>query len=219
VIIHAAQAMGRERVALTLVDDAHPAPEQLIAAARDRSFRCDGADFYPGARIDAPADYAAWLETVLAAVLGGGARVRRCTFAIATTPPADLVPLQRIPHFDDPDPAMIAIVHYLCDAPHRGTQFYRHRATGYETIDAARKPAWRQALVQDRLRHGLPDAGYAAGDTATFTRIGAAELRFNRLEIYPANSLHAGDIGESWSNHDPGEARLTVTSLAGVGPC
>jgi hypothetical protein len=42
-------------------------------------------------------------------------------------------------------------------------------------------------------------ARYHAASTASFEQIGVADLRYNRLVLYPANCLHCGDIGESWS--------------------
>lgn len=207
---HPVSHLGREGVPLWIADEAHPVPEVLLAAARAAQLvPCEG-DLYPGVRASAPPDWGEWLAGALRGWPEFAAiEVLRADFAIACHDPARLTPVQRIPHFDTTDPAVYAVLNYLCDAPHQGTSFHRHRATGFERITPARAPLWRQALVADSKRHGLPDARYHDTDTATFERIGTAQLRFNRLVVYPANSLHCGDIASSWGSGD----RLTITAL------
>jgi hypothetical protein len=221
-IAHPVMALGREGVPLRVIDEAHPAPDTLRAAATLQAFARSAGDVYPGLRAEAPPGYAEWLETALRALdrpndwpndWPGPCRPLRTSFAVACDDPAALAPIQRIPHFDTPDAFIVAAVHYLCDPPHGGTSFYRHRRTGYERIDATRQPAWRHALVQDRAAHGLPAPVYMDGDTLGFERIGQAALRFNRLILYPANCLHSGDLGQARLASDPAKGRLTLTSL------
>lgn len=207
---HPVTHLGREAVPLWIADEAHPGPETLLAAAQSAQFVPVEGDLYPGVRAPAPEAWANWLTTALGVWPAfADITVLRADFAIASRDPAQLTPVQRIPHFDTTDPAVHAVLHYLCDAPHGGTSFHRHRATGFERISPARAPLWRQALVADGQRHGLPPARYHAADTPTFERIGSAGLRFNRLVVYPANCLHCGDITGSWSRGD----RLTITAL------
>lgn len=204
--------MGAEQVPLWQVEDAHPAPDALVAAAPRAAFQREAGDLYPGLRAPVPEGYAAWLAKTAANLLDADPVVLRTSFAVAEDDPARLAPIQRIPHFDDSTDGILAAVHYLCAAPHGGTSFYRHRATGFERITAARVPLWRQALARDGQVHGLPPKAYHDGDSPAFVRIGQAPLAFNRLIFYPANCLHAGDITASWqrSATDP---RLTITSL------
>lgn len=209
--------MGTEQVPLWQVEHAHPAPDALVAAAQAEAFGREAGDLYPGLRAPVPDGYAAWLAQVAGASLGppaggGNPTVLRTSFAIAGDDPAQLAPIQRIPHFDDSADAILAAVHYLCAAPHGGTSFYRHRATGFERITAARVPLWRQALARDGQTHGLPPRRYHDGDSPAFVRIGQAPLAFNRLIFYPANCLHAGDVTASWQR-SAADPRLTITSL------
>ncbi|MBB3357445.1 DUF6445 family protein [Novosphingobium sp. BK486] len=207
--------MGREAVPLWIIDDAHPAPQALHAAAAAASLAATTDDLYPGVRAPAPAAWTDWLNRAVQAWPGlEQARALRADFAIATRDPAALAPVQRIPHFDDADETIMAVVHYLCHPPHGGTSFHRHRATGFERVTKARAPAWRQALAADAARHGLPPAAYHTNDTAMFERIGAAALRHNRLIVYPANCLHCGDVAGSWAGGD----RLTITALLRIDP-
>lgn len=206
--------IGCELIPLTIIDDAYPAPDDLQEEAQRAEFGCEKGDYYPGLRASAPDAYPSWLGGLLAGLDGfAGARVIRSSFAIAADDPVRLAPIQRIPHFDDTDPAICAVVHYLCEPPHCGTSFYRHLRTGYERIDASRAPAWRQGLTEDAKEYGMPPAAYYSSNEAQFERIGQAELRYNRLIVYPANCLHAGDVGMSWQMGNAVTGRLTLTSL------
>jgi len=217
VIVHPPLAMGREAVPLSVIDAAHPAPETLQAAVAPNAFRREPGDYYPGIRAAAPPNYTAWLAQVAGACFTHRTlTVLQSSFAIAIDEPAMLAPIQRIPHFDTTDPTTFAAVHYLCAPPHRGTRFYRHCRTGYERIDASRAAAWRQALTRDRMQFGMPGPHYPDDRTLGFDCIGEADLRFNRLILYPANCLHAGDLS---AGHSPqvGQGRLTITSLLQMG--
>lgn len=211
--------MGRERVPLRIVDDAHPAAEDLHDAARAATFGRSAGDHYPGIRAAVPPEYAQWLET-LAAQAGLGARpsVLRTSFAIATDGPAELAPIQRIPHFDTVDPAVTAAVHYLCKPPHGGTGFYRHKRTGFERVDASRQPTWRQGLACDAREAGLPNVACGRESSTLFDLIGLADLQFNRVIFYPANCLHSGIVGTEGLSASPMLGRLTITSLLGAEP-
>lgn len=206
--------MGNEQVPLHVIDDAHPRPDILRRLADDSVFRRLPGDFYPGLRADAPADYGAWLTHCLRA-LGPftNATMMHATYAVVTDDAAALAPIQRIPHFDTPDPSVFALVHYLCDPPHGGTGFYRHRRTGYERILPNRQPAWRQALVQDGRQYGMPQQRYMFDGDERFDRIGVADLQFNRLILYPANCLHAGLVGQPAATARATDGRLTITAL------
>ena len=208
--IHPVTTMGTEGVPLWTIDAAHPAPDLLLDAASRASFAAASGDLYPGRRAPAPPEWAEWLQTALPHWPGlSGASLLRADFAIADRDPASLAPVQRIPHFDDSDGSIVALVHYLCDAPHGGTTFHRHRATGFERVTAERAPMWRQALASDAARHGMPGPRYHAGNTDAFVQIGGAALRFNRAIAYPANCLHCGDVAQGWASAD----RLTITAL------
>lgn len=204
--------LGREGALLLTIDEAHPDPDALCAAARTAQFSASEGDLYPGVRADAPAGYAAWLQALLAE--HAGATLISTGFAVAVADPARLAPVQRIAHFDTPDPQVLALVHYLARGDHGGTRFYRHRASGFERITADRAPAWRGLLREDAARRGMPPPSYIAGSTPAFDWIDEAPFAFNRVVLYPANMLHAGHIGDSWRAASPAEGRLTITALA-----
>lgn len=204
-------ALGREGVPLVIVDDAHPAPDALVATARAQRFARTSEDVYPGVRSVAPDAYATWLVAFVAAAWPrDGLALLRTSFAIASDGEAGLAPIQRLPHVDTEDDRIVAAVHYLCGPAYGGTGFYRHRRTGYERIDRSRRASWRQALARDLALSAMD--GRPAGGSG-FERIGGVAVRFNRLILYPANCLHSGELGDTGPQPSADIGRLTVTSL------
>jgi len=174
---------------------------------------------YPGIRATvAPAllrDLLVRLEPLAREAFGvGGLAIADAFYSIVTTPPAALTPIQRLPHFDEVSPRRLALLHYLSPEARGGTAFYRHRSTGFESIDAARLAPYRAALDADLRRHGLPDAAYIAGDTPVFERLAVHAGRFNRAILYRSNKLHCADLPPDLSfDPDPVTGRLTVNTF------
>lgn len=210
--------IGTEQEPVLLIDDLLRHPQQLVDyAAHEVEFvpvwGPEGG--YPGIRAPAPLDY---VESVVRALsptieetfgLGDTTLARaECSFSLVTLPPDQLTPLQRIPHVDTDDPLQFAILHYLCDAGFGGTAFYRHRATGFETLDAERRP-----LYEEARRHELAETpqSYIGGDTRHYEQIAAVDAAFNRLVIYRSRLLHSGQIrSPSRLSTDPRAGRLTA---------
>lgn len=187
--------IGREQQPVVVIENFSPHPERLIAAAEGLQFRAMG-EYYPGVRAPVTPLYFEGLAEVIAPVMRDvfGARERvgftRALYSIATTPPAALGLAQRIPHIDGVEEGMIAILHYLSHAPFGGTAFYRHRSTGFETVDAARHRAWLDALRADFAAHGEPAPAYIDGDTPIFEQVARYDAVFNRALIYRSSLLH-----------------------------
>jgi hypothetical protein len=95
--------MGNEDVPLWLIDEAHPHPAQLVEHALIRI--CDGrGDLYPGIRAETPLAYRGWLHGLLTPILKAQTiQILRASFAVTTCDPANLLAIQRIPHFDTVD--------------------------------------------------------------------------------------------------------------------
>jgi hypothetical protein len=131
-----------------------------------------------------------------------------------TTRPADLTPIQRLPHFDGLEGERIALLHYLNGQDKGGTAFYRHRGTGFETITAERHAAYDAALHREVAQHGLPAPAYISGDTALYERIARFEARPNRALIYRGHLLHCAELPDDLDfTPDPRSARLTVNTF------
>lgn len=214
--------VGREGQSVLVMDDFVAEPASLVVYAESGDpFRASPHDYYPGVRKPAPPQYAAELcaryAQLLREVFAPGAaepQVLLSALSITTTRPDQLRPIQRVPHFDTSDPRQLAVVHYLCDARHGGTSFYRHRKTGYETIAGERLKAYAALLKQQVMTEYAPPPGYMEGDNPLFESIASFDARFNRALIYPSNLLHSGNILLPHSkDHRPRTARLTVNTF------
>jgi hypothetical protein len=176
--------------------------------------------YYPGLRAPVlPAAAAALRDELAEAIaetfgLDPVPPVLECYFSIVTTPPAGLAPIQRLPHFDGVEPERIAILVYLSAPRQGGTAFYRHRATGFETVDATRFPAFEAALKAGVAEHGLPPAAYIAGDTPLYEQIARYEARPNRALVYRGHTLHCAAIPpEADLPADPRRGRLSINAF------
>lgn len=216
------ESFGAEAQPLCILDDFAPDPEGLRAFAAAARFG-DARNHYPGVRAQLPGDY---LATQLPLIADAAARafgrsgtveVIDASFSIVCTPAEALTVPQRLPHVDAFTPDRIALVHYLADG-HDGTAFFRHRATGFETVSEERRELYFRQLDTELRYTGPPAPGYVAGDTPLFERIRVAEARFNRALLYRSRNLHSGAISPGASlPADPRTGRLTVTAFLSIG--
>jgi hypothetical protein len=210
--------LGAEREPVAVIENFAADPVALLAIAATSDFSAAG-NHYPGLRAALPpaylADQRGLLATVLHEVFGTGDRLRvlDAGFAIVTTPAAALSLVQRLPHVDALEPGRLALIHYLVPGGTTGTGFYRHRTTGFETVDAARAPPYFAALNADVRRHAPPPA-YLAGSTPLFEQTGSFDGVFNRALLYRGRMLHSGIIAPGGpGSADPANARLTITGF------
>lgn len=214
--------IGQELTPLLVIDNFVAQPELLMAHACHQQFVAN-SPYYPGVRASAPLQYQQLLlqslQPTLLEVFALPLRplsLSVCHFSIVTTPPTQLKLLQRIPHFDTVEPHALAAVHYLFQGDLGGTAFYRHRKTGFETIDHSRMQDYYRSLESENDGPNLPKAtaGYIQGDTPLFEQIANPAGLFNRLVIYPRNLLHSGHIpASSPLSADPRLGRLTISSF------
>ncbi|MCM8731006.1 DUF6445 family protein [Hephaestia sp. GCM10023244] len=213
------EAIGKEGQPIVIIDGFAPHPDRLVAASRTLDFAPYGT-FYPGVRAPVQQGYFEGLDIVLPPILrnvfGATEHVafRRALYSLVTTPPHALSLAQRIPHIDDVEEGMIAILHYLGHEDLGGTSFYRHRSTGFETINAMRHRRYLDALRDDFARLGEPAAAYIDGDTPIFERIATVRPRYNRAVIYRSSLLHCASLPNDVTlSADIDSGRLTVASF------
>lgn len=214
--------IGLEREPLVTIDGFAPDPDALRAAAAAAVFAAAG-QHYPGVRAPLPPDYLRdQLPLIAQAVTRAFGRCRRvhvvdASFSIVTRQPHALHVRQRLPHVDAYGRERLALVHYLSPSDRDGTAFYRHRSTGYETIDDARAPAYFARLNEELEAGAAPANGYIADDTALFERTALTPPRYNRALLYRSCMLHSGAISpDAPLSADPGQGRLTVTGFFAV---
>jgi Family of unknown function (DUF6445) len=213
---------GTEQQPVLVIDNFVADPEMMIEDAAMLAYQPMGPH-YPGLRANVPSalvnrfmqDISGMISEVFN--LAGQPDLIESLYSIVTKQPADLKPIQRLPHFDSVEPGRIAVLHYLARSEAGGTAFYRHRTTGFESVSADQLASYTAALENDVALHGVPPADYIAGDTPIFEQIAHYEARFNRAIIYRGNTLHCAHIPSGMAlPASPQTGRLTVnTFLAG----
>ena len=211
--------IGKEKQPILVLDDAFADPHALRASATNHSF---GAvrQFFPGVSAQTTADFDRALITELGPSLeelyGEDAHrlVGQSFFSLVCAPPEQLAPIQCLPHYDGVHHDQFAAIAYLFDTELGGTAFFRHCATGFETVTADRFEAYRDALQADVNAHGLPPKTYMTDGAPLFERIELVEARWNRLVAYRGVQLHSGLISDPGAlSADPSRGRLTLTSF------
>lgn len=209
-------ALGDEGNPLLVADGAVADPELVRTIAARHSYRPIGPH-YPGIRAPVSAAIAMPLVAPLADMLQRAFELDlppafgECFLSIVTTPPQDLAPIQRLPHFDGVERERLAVLLYLDPASDTGTAFYRQRSTGYESVSAERFASYEANLRADTARHGLPELEYIRADSPLFERIAQVEGCFNRMVVYRGNQLHCASLPPGFAPHaDPARGRLTL---------
>ena len=218
-------AIGAERAPLLVIDNFVANAEALVADACARPFTVRSR-YFPGIRAEAPPAYQQLLLTRLRSVLldclgmpDGALTLSMCHYSLITTPARELAPPQRIPHVDTFAQSGLATIHYLFKANLGGTAFYRHRRTGFESIDEARRAAYAQTLYEEHSGPAAPGPGYINGSTDLFEQIAKQDGVFNRMLVYRRNSLHSGCIEASFvPDPNPSTGRLSINSFIDWAP-
>jgi len=216
--------LGNEEQPVLVIDNALSHPEHMVEIARRVPFRSPARSMYPGLNAPLPPiyfrDLLAFVRPRLSAVFGIPPEMKLNAhgfFALATRSPEDLQAIQKIPHQDAADPMRLGMVHYFCRGRQGGTAFFRHTATGFEAIDAARREVFAPVALKEleEIKAGL--TRHVGRETPNYEMTGFAEAVFNRLIVYRANLLHSGLLEESSLSDDPETGRLTANSFVGEG--
>lgn len=214
-----ARRIGEEQQPIAIIDDFAPDPDALRAFACRAGFG-PAREHYPGIRAALPDLYLDDRQPLIATVLRGvfgcatSARMLDASFSIVTRAPEELTLEQRLPHIDAVETGRIAMVHYLSPDSVDGTAFFRHRATGFETIDIARAAIYYPHLDAELRNGAIPDPSYVADSTGLFERIHLVEARYNRAVLYRSAALHSGAIRDATVlSADPATGRLTITAF------
>ncbi len=212
--------LGHEQAPLVVIDQFVANPDELVNIAADKMFG-DVVSYYPGVRAKVPLTYQRFVIEQLRAVFAeyfgldaGTVRFTACHFSLVTTPPDKLTYLQRIPHIDSVSRTELAFIHYLFKSDLGGTAFYRHRKTGFESVDQARKPEYWRHIEEEQNGPDSPPAEYINGDTPLYEQTDHQEGRFNRMLIYRRCSLHSGAIARHFAaDPNPRTGRLSVNGF------
>lgn len=204
---------------LVVVRNFLESPEHAISEAILQNFARITPQ-YPGIR--APLDSAAQtamleaLSPALSQWFGtrGGMWSMDAWYSLVTTPPAQLLPLQRFPHVDGTDPNQIAMMLYLHRTGHGGTAFFRHKSTGLEALSDESFKHYRSVLQHEVGEVGLPPAAYVTDGAPLFEVTHQTDGNFNEAVFYRGNILHSGVIDSSCAlSPNPREGRLTINAF------
>ena len=213
-----ADRIGAEGSPVLVIDNFAADPQALVDyAASLAPFPPAEQTFYPGLRAPVPMPFVqgahAYLEASLRAAFGLGDQSvvsGGWDFSLVTRRPAELTLRQRMPHIDSTHPGNLALLLYLAPPGQGGTGFYRHRASGYETVSEERFDRYEAALKAEVAELGEPQ-GYICGDTPIFERIADYEAVFNRMLVYRSRNLHSASLAPGFvGSPDPREGRLTL---------
>ena len=135
-------------------------------------------------------------------------------YSLVTSPPAELLPIQRLPHVDGTDPKQIAMMLYLHKTDHGGTAFFRHKSTGLEALSDQDFPLYRDALQREVAETGMPLARYVTDGAPLYELTHSVSGNFNEAVFYRGNILHSGVIDNDVPlSADPRKGRLTVNAF------
>lgn len=210
--------IGHEAIPVVVIDDFIARPELLADDAAMLGFAPMGAH-YPGVRAVVPPALVKRFVDPLGGLIAEVFGVSDCVvidalYSLVTTPPANLTPIQRFPHFDGVEPERLALLHFLGRGDNGGTAFYRHRSTGFERVTAVRHAAYTDALEKELAAQGTPDPAYISGNTDLFDESAVYLGVYNRALLYPSNALHCARISEGTSlDSSPDTGRLTVNTF------
>lgn len=210
--------LGHEGEPVAIIDNFIADPDALRGFAETQEFEPAGRH-YPGIKARLPDHYLSTQGPLIATIaskalgLAGPLSLLEARFSVVTAPPDALSLEQRLPHVDALEEGRLALIHYLVPGGTYGTGFYRHRATGYETIDPDRRDRYFAALDRDLRTQGLPDS-YIAGDTPLYAQTDSIDGVYNRALLYRSRLLHSGAIPRGAAlPADPRTGRLTVTGF------
>lgn len=221
------ERVGEEREPVLAVEQVLIEPNALVDyASEEVGFSPAWGEHggYPGIRAPAPLNYVGSLVRALDPFIRrafdlSGVKLSRaeCNLSMVTLPPEQLSPLQRIPHVDTADPLQFAILHYLCGPEHGGTAFYRHRATGFETLTPERVAVFEP--IRDRELREMGASAYIVGDSNHYEQTAAFEAAFDRALVYRSRTFHSGMIAAgSELSSDARAGRLTANIFLNYAP-
>lgn len=213
--------IGSEQSPVVIVDEFSGRLPEILAMADELAPYPPLSNYYPGVRRiitrdDGAAD--AYVDETCQRAgqfIAGAFGIDRfnlleASLSMVTTPPSDLSPPQRAPHFDTTDQRHLALLHYLHVPPGSGTAFYRQRSTGIERVNDNNLGSFVSSARTDAAKLAA-DSGYIQGSNEFFEQIGAVDAIPDRLIIYQGSLLHSGIIPETMKfSDDPRRGRLTA---------
>lgn len=209
-----------------VLDDVLLEPQALVEFAGRVELEVPDGNLYPGRVAGLSAAFDLRLRDFFWQHARGPLGLRRCNAAyvrlsMATTPPAQLQPLQWLCHrdrIDDSDPQALfaaSVLYLFRDPALGGTRFFVPRGSP-EDVAAVFRDAETLAPGAFSARHGIPP-GYPAAEAPYFECVATVAAAWNRMIIYDGGRYHCAAIDHPERlSDDPATGRLT---LNGFFPC
>jgi hypothetical protein len=219
-VVHRIDYIGREKRPVLVVENFLESADALIDMAANSGNFVEPENLYPGKLLTVPRSFLELLLQNLGTLVCDtfdvqpkNFRIVRSNFSMVLTPPHTLISAQTKPHIDTVSGAAIASIFYLCGLDKGGTSFYRHSATGFESIDESRENDYNTFLASEMVDIEK-EPSYINGSNQYYEQIASYDSAFNRIIFYPSNSLHSGNIAPSFNfDSNPRTGRLTINSF------
>ena len=212
--------IGQEQTPVIIIDNFADELSTLLGIARQQAvFTKDDGSYYPGVRAPLPQRYAIEVINQVFQLIYDVYTVPHhlrikpqiLSFSLISQAPESLMPLQRLPHFDTPEPYYFAILHYLNEAPHGNTAFFRHKNTGFERVNEARMEHYFTSANAFLTENAKNTPEYFVQSDQHYDIYHQIEYQPNRLVIYPGNLLHSTLVNlHTDIDDDPNTGRLTA---------
>ncbi|QIR14902.1 DUF6445 family protein [Shewanella aestuarii] len=212
--------VGNEKTPVIVIDDFADDLTHLVDYACHKAhYEPDEGSYYPGVRSLLPRLYVIEVINHIFQLIYDVYNVphqlqlkpQMWVFSLINQQPESLMPLQRLPHFDTPDPYHFAILHYLNNGTHGNTAFFRHKSTGLERIDESNMAHYFEAATSFLQEHQKDTPQYFTDSDNHYDIFHEIEYRPNRLVIYPGSLLHSTLVSlENDIDDNPSTGRLTA---------
>ena len=212
--------IGQDKTPIIIFDNYIENVDDLVNdIIENGQFKPDEISYYPGNRSAIPksliVSYLKPLMDVLYRVYKVPNNLQPAPkdnyFSLISTKPKELSAMQSWPHFDTPNPNLIAIIHYINKNEHGGTAFFKHNKSGLDRID--------NQSIETYLKHA--DNYFTSLNTNAFDYCDEQHSEFtcykkiaykpNRLIIFPGQLLHSSLVNTDTDlSSNPEEGRLTA---------
>ncbi len=214
--------VGLEKTPVIIIDDFLEDTKPAVNYACKQQFigGKEHNNYYPGERTPVDTDYGMTVLNAIAPifynVIGIPSHLtlqpKSGSYSLLTQHEKDLELMQCLPHFDNTEMFSFAVLHYLNDGDFGGTALYKHKPTGYENINAARKSHYMESAQHHIDTVGNPEHKYFTRSTDHYELLEVIEYKPNRLIIYPSTLLHSAFIENPKKDvsNCPASGRLTA---------
>lgn len=210
--------VGESRTPIIILDNFLQDLTTLKANAQEHvQMSEEQSTYYPGIRAPLPKTYAMavvgaiyrQLYKVYDIPLNHQMQAVNLVYSLITNTPEQLNANQKRPHFDTSAPFHFAILHYLNEAPHGATGFFRHRKSGLERVGSEHMESYLQLAAEQS--ENSRQQGYITGSNDEYELIYQVPYQANRVVIYPGNLLHSVLVSaQNDIDDNPDTGRLTA---------